>query len=236
MDFIKTALAAAVLFALAGCATYPYQSAFDACDAEAGACYRYCEEAGLGVGEYAACHADCETGANRCFANAYDRYSYGAASGAYYSPSWPWYGRYGAWGPSRGYYFDFSYWGGSGRYYDPYYDNRHRHGRRPRHGDRNRDGYRDRDRNRDRDRGRGDRPRGGVVDPPPGSPAADNPRRPRPAPGGQPRGRTPTTQPPQSSPPPSSSPPTAAPRQQPRSTPRNQRQQRNERRRKPEDF
>ena len=92
MDFIKTALAAAVLFALAGCATYPYQSAFDACDAEAGACYRYCEEAGLGVGEYASCHADCETGANRCFANAYDRYSYGAASGAYYSPSWPWSG------------------------------------------------------------------------------------------------------------------------------------------------
>lgn len=120
MNIVKAAVAPAFML-LAGCITYPYQSAFDACDAEAGACYRYCEDVAADDRDYAACHADCEFGANQCFADAYDRYSYGgsAYSGAYYQPSWPWYGRYGAWGPSNGYYFDFSYWGGSSRYDRP---------------------------------------------------------------------------------------------------------------------
>ena len=135
MNIIKLALAPGFLL-LAGCVTYPYQTAFDTCDAEAGACYRYCEEVAYTDGEYAACHADCEVGANACFANAYERYSYSAYDDPYYSsPSWPWYGRYGAWGPSRGYYFDYSYRSGSGRYGYPRDRNRHR----GRNGDRNRD-------------------------------------------------------------------------------------------------
>ncbi|MFC2953522.1 hypothetical protein ACFOOP_16410 [Marinicaulis aureus] len=187
MKFIKIALASAALFLVAGCVTYPYQSAFDTCDAEAGACYRYCEEVSYSDRDYASCHADCEVGANRCFAESYDRYSY---SGASYAPSWPWYGRYGAWGPSSGYYFDFSYWSGSGRYYDPYYQDRHRY-----NGRRGRDRDRDYPRGRDRD-GKDGKPGGGAYAPPSGSPAAQNPNRPRQPPNGKPRGpgETPYTQ------------------------------------------
>lgn len=212
--------ATAVLLLLSGCVTYPYQTAFDACDAEAGACYRYCEEAALSDGEYAACHSDCEVGANRCFAGAYDRYSYSSAySGSYYAPSWPWYGRYGAWGPSSGYYFDFTYWGGSSRYYDPYYRNRHQHDRR-RYGDRDRGRDHDRRGQGDKGRDKGDKSKGGgAYAPAPGSPAANNPRRPRQLPqgqGGRPAPAQPT--PPKAAPTPSapaqSSPPAVAPRQQ----------------------
>lgn len=135
MNFIKAVMAPAFLM-LAGCVTYPYESAFNACDDEAGACYQYCADVSDSEAEGAACRADCEVGANQCFADAYDRYDYNRSAyrGAYYEPSWPWYGRYGAWGPRRGYYFDFTYWGGSGRYYPPRY--RHRYGgrRHPRGG------------------------------------------------------------------------------------------------------
>lgn len=206
MKIIKAALLGAfgtfgALF-LSGCVTtYPYQTAFDACDAEAGACYRYCEEAGLSEGEYASCHADCEVGANRCFADAYDRYSYNrsAYGGSYYAPSWPWYGRYGAWGPSSGYYFGFSYSSGYSNYRHPYYGDRYYYG--------------DRDRRKKKDRRRKDGDRGGAYAPPPGSPAANNPNRPRQMPKN--RGVTPTPSAPvQSAPTQSTPPPAAAPRQQ----------------------
>ncbi|MEO1136039.1 MAG: hypothetical protein AAFW68_05420, partial [Pseudomonadota bacterium] len=89
----------------------------------------------------AACRADCEAGANQCFAAAYDSYSYAGSAysrSAYYQPSWPWYGRYGAWGPQRGYYFDFTYWGRSGGYYPPRNRHRYRSGRDRHRGDRDR--------------------------------------------------------------------------------------------------
>ncbi len=208
MKVIKAALLGAIgvfgaLF-LSGCVTtYPYQTAFDACDVEAGACYRYCEESGLSEGEYASCHADCEVGANRCFADAYDRYSYNrsAYNGSYYAPSWPWYGRYGAWGPSSGYYFGFNYSSGYGNYRRPYY------------GDRYYDGGHGYDRRRKKDRRRKDGDGGGAYAPPPGSPAANNPNRPRQMPNN--RGATPAPRAPvQSAPTQSTPPPAAAPRQQ----------------------
>jgi hypothetical protein len=106
---------------LTGCITYPYQTAFDSCDAEAGACYRYCEDVAASDYELGACHNECDNDANQCFASAYDSYSYdgSAYGGAYSQPSWPWYGRYGAWGPGSGFYFDFSYYGGSHGYDRP---------------------------------------------------------------------------------------------------------------------
>ena len=168
MKLFRILLAPALLM-LAGCVTtYPYETAFSSCDAEAGACYRYCEEGTGGNPAYTSCHAECEAAANQCFASAYDRTSYaGSSYGSYYSsPGWPWYGQYGAWGPSSGYYFGFSYWGGDNyrpsrrhRYYDPYYANKRKHRGRDRHdryrGDdhgkgRDRHHGKDRDRNRDR--------------------------------------------------------------------------------------
>ncbi len=160
MTFFKAAFAPAFLM-LAGCVTYPYQTAFDACDAEAGACYRYCEEVAGDERDYSACHAECEVGANQCFASAYDRYSYNSSAygGSYYAPSWPWYGRYGAWGPTNGYYFDFSYRSGGG-YYPPHRRERYDRHRGDRHrGDNHRDGHRDRGDHGGRDHGDGDRKR-----------------------------------------------------------------------------
>lgn len=113
-------LAAAAFLLLSGCVTYPYQSAFAVCDNDAAACYRYCEQFSAYPGDYGACHADCEAEANSCFAEAYDAYSY--SSGSVYASSsygWPWYGRYGYWGPSSGYYFDFTYFERYPRYSQP---------------------------------------------------------------------------------------------------------------------
>lgn len=167
MNFVKAAIAPALLV-LAGCVTSPYQTAFTTCDDEAGACYRYCAEISESDEDGAACRADCEAGANQCFADAYDRYSYAGStysrSSAYYQPSWPWYGRYGAWGPRRGYYFDFTYWGRSSGYYPP----RHRRGDRHRYRS-DRDGRRG-----DRNRPRGPRYSDGDNA---GSPSAEPPTR-----------------------------------------------------------
>ncbi len=113
--------AAAVSFLLlSGCVTYPYQSAFAVCDNEAGACYQYCEQFAGYPEDYGACHRDCEEGTDRCFADAYDTYAY--STGVYTSSSygaWPWYGRYGNWGPQRGYYFDFTYFDRYPQYRQP---------------------------------------------------------------------------------------------------------------------
>lgn len=204
MKFSKAVFAPAFLM-LAGCATYPYQTAFDACDYQAGACYRYCEDVAADPREYAACHQDCDARANQCFADAYDSYSYASSTyaGAYYAPSWPWYGRYSAWGPSSGYYFDFTYWS-SGRYSRPRYRDRYDYDRRDRrHGyDRRKDdhhgrsdgGGRDHDR-RDRHKGDRNRPRGaqGRAGAPPQ--AAPQQRPPRPT-GAQPGGAKPQAAPP----------------------------------------
>ncbi len=235
-------------FALAGCVTYPYQSAFDSCDEQAGACYRYCEDVAGNASAYSACHADCDATANQCFASAYDSYAYSSSysSTTYYGSSWPWYGRYGAWGPSSGYYFDFTYWGGY-RDYDRRHKRRYDYDRRRdydrdrsrRHRDRDYDGDRryDRDRSRDgsRDRGRDrDRSDRGGARPPQATPG-DNPNRrltprqrryqdTRPQPQGRTRssGAAPrqATPPPASSPAPSSPPQSAPPaRTQPSSPP-----------------
>lgn len=200
---------------LSGCYTYPYQSAFDLCDNEAGACYRYCEQFAGYPADYSACHADCEYDANRCFAGAYDRYAYSSAYDPIYD-SWPWYGRYGRWGgPQYGYYFNFTYFDGYPRYSRGYPDYRYRDRPwRDRHGDR--DGRR---------RGDGDRGgrRGGD-----GHDGADRPRRPHPDNGGSrpPRnngGGDNVAPPPRATPP--SPPPTASPppAQPPRTTPPPQR-------------
>lgn len=117
----RTALGAS-LFLLAGCVTaYPYQTAFETCDGQAGSCYQYCEQFSDQPAEYDACHADCEATANQCFANAYDGYHYAGPRYGYGGyDSWPWNGRYGYWRPDYGYYFNFGYYGGH-HYGSPYY-------------------------------------------------------------------------------------------------------------------
>ncbi len=124
-----------VLLVAAGCVSYPYETAFSACDAEAGACYRYCEEF-EGSPDYGTCHADCDAGANQCFAGAYNAYEYsGASYGARYSglrPPPPWYGNYGAWYPNSGYVFSFSYFDNYGYGYNRPYRGRNRAYRRDR--------------------------------------------------------------------------------------------------------
>lgn len=126
----KAPAGAATVLLLAGCTTYyPYETAFNVCDDQVGACYRYCEQYEDIPGDYAACHSDCEAEANQCFANAYRRNTYAYSSYGYspYDP-WPWYGRYGYWYPSSGFVFSFDYYnryGYRGRYYD-YYNHRRR--------------------------------------------------------------------------------------------------------------
>jgi hypothetical protein len=246
MNLIKAALAP-VLLLVASCVTYPYESAFSGCDNQAGNCYRYCEDVASNEGSYRACHADCEYAADQCFADVYGRYSYAGSSygGSYYSsPSWPWYGRYGAWGPSNGYYFDFSYWSGTGWYRPPYYYDYYSYydydRRKPRGGGKGRG--RDRDRGKDRDRdgnwdrdgdrgGDGDRGRDRNRSEPYGAPqrprdSGDNAGTPRPRqmPSGQPprnqgagNGNQGSPQPRMTprTPPRSSPPPSAAPQASP---------------------
>lgn len=155
--------AASILF-VSGCVAYPYETAFDACDSQAGACYRYCEQFADIPEDFAACHADCEAQANACFAAAYDDYRYAQSSYGYsggYS-SWPWYGRYGHWYPDRGFFFSYGYAGGYG-YNRPHYY------RRRRHNDHNayRGGYRDRDYDQSGDAPQP--PQDGAATPPPPS-------------------------------------------------------------------
>jgi len=134
-------MGAAVLLA-AGCVSYPYETAFSTCDAEAGACYRYCEDF-EGTEDYALCHRDCEADANQCFATAYGPYGPGTGYSTAYPAYGPttWYGRYGSWYPNTGYVFSFSYFDHGYGYYpgrrygrrhgyrDPYYRDRHRNRR-----------------------------------------------------------------------------------------------------------
>ncbi|WP_425409091.1 hypothetical protein [Hyphococcus sp.] len=94
---------------LSGCVTYPYQTAFAACDNEAGACYQYCEQFATNALDYGACHADCEAEVDRCFAQADYDYGYSSTYVTSGYSSGPWYGRYGRWAPRQGYYFDFTY-------------------------------------------------------------------------------------------------------------------------------
>lgn len=105
--FLRLAATAGLLF-VASCQTYPYASSFSACDSGAGACYRACEAYADDGDGYAACHADCEYEADRCFANAYEPYRY---AGSPYGPTYvsPWYGSYGAWYPQAGYTISLGY-------------------------------------------------------------------------------------------------------------------------------
>lgn len=115
-SLLRAGLAAAGLMLLAGCVTYPYETGFASCDAQAGACYQDCEVYAGETG-YGACHASCEARANQCFATAYGPYRSSSYYGGY---AWPWYGDYGVWGPQTGFIFSFNYGG-----YDRYRYNRH---------------------------------------------------------------------------------------------------------------
>ena len=66
---MRISVIAGALMFVGGCATYPYETAFEACDDEAGACYRFCEEEPDEQGA-AQCRSDCEERANLCFADA----------------------------------------------------------------------------------------------------------------------------------------------------------------------
>lgn len=180
--------AVVVLMLLSGCVTYPYQTAFTTCDDAAGACYRYCEQFAGDALDYSACHADCDAEADRCFANAYDRYNYSSAYASTGYSSWPWYGRYGRWGPRQGYYFDFTYFERYPRYRDRYPRYRDRRGR---HGDRG--GRRRGDDDGGRRPRRGNPSGGDNTAPPPSAPP--------------PRSTPPRTSPPPSTPPRSTPPP-----------------------------
>lgn len=177
---------AAMLLAT-GCVTYPYETAFSGCDAEAGVCYQYCEEFN-GTEDYSACHADCEYNANQCFAGAYNSYQYsGVGYGTRYSglqPS-PWFGQYGAWYPNSGYVFSFNYFGNGYGYGPNRYRGRHY-------------GYQG-DRRRHRGN-RGNQGGGQNANPPPAAaprprpaPPAANPPPPRTAPPATKQRRTPRT-------------------------------------------
>lgn len=97
---------------LSSCVTYPYDTAFNACEREANDCYRLCEEI-PDEGGYVACQAHCDRDIDRCFDTAYAPYSgygYGGYGGGGYGYGSPWYGRYGSWYPNNGYYMSFNYY------------------------------------------------------------------------------------------------------------------------------
>jgi hypothetical protein len=95
---------------LSSCVTTPYETAFNACEAEADRCYRICEDIPDERG-YIQCQSHCDSTANRCFDQArlayqtqyygYGNLGYGPGFGA------PWYGRYGSWYPSYGFFYDY---------------------------------------------------------------------------------------------------------------------------------
>ncbi len=199
---------------LSSCVTTPYETAFNACEAEADRCYAICENIPDERG-YVQCQSHCDSTANRCFDQAYDAYqnqNYGYGNYGYGSGyGSPWYGRYGSWYPSYGFYYDY-------RSYDRYgYRKKRPHppgygwGNRPPRGGNN---------NQPRPP-RGGSPSGG---PPSGPPPVGQPRpepdfgkrQPRrewtPPPGNPPAPVRPNfTPPPQSAPPPSLTPPPASP-------------------------
>jgi len=148
---------------LASCATYPYDTAFNSCEAEANQCYRLCEDI-PGENGYLACQRHCDADIDRCFNSAYNSYNSTYYGYGYGSPS-IWYGRYGAWYPDYGYYLSFNFYDrygyrrnrgypwGAGRYnYSP----RRYHGNRGRHHGGNHDRRHDGDRDRNHDRHRDD--------------------------------------------------------------------------------
>ena len=201
------ALIAAGAILLGGCVLYPYESAFETCDDEAGICYRFCEDAPTEASG-AACRRGCDDAANQCFDEAYSAYNYRGSSYAY---SGPWYGSYGYWRPGYGYFYSFDYYTRGHRYRDPYYDGWRRHRRDIDRRDygydrryRDDDRYRDDRRERRRDRRRRNRDRGE------GAPPATNPPPARP-----PRARPPETPPPTGVAPPRPEPRARPPRARP---------------------
>ncbi|MEM8770733.1 MAG: hypothetical protein AAGD92_03685 [Pseudomonadota bacterium] len=95
------------LFMLGGCVSY-YETAFDACDAEAGACYRACEVS-EDEEQLRRCHASCEERANICFDEVYAAQQYDRSPGYAYGPR-PYYGPYGFWRPGLGYSYSFGFY------------------------------------------------------------------------------------------------------------------------------
>lgn len=191
--FLRLAATAGLLF-VASCQTYPYASSFSACDAGAGACYRACEAYADDGDGYAACHADCEYEADRCFANAYEPYRY---AGSPYGPTYvsPWYGSYGAWYPQAGYTISLGYLSSSRYGYSrPNYRSGNRYDRGGYDHDRRRNRGRESGGNRSRSNDRSD-----ESFPTHPSPRYERPRRNQ----GQPAnpGRTQPTQPTVSPPP-----------------------------------
>lgn len=181
-------------FLLAAC-VYPYEGAYQACDAQAGACYQQCEGAPdeNGLQE---CHLICEDVANQCFDDAYGAtdYAYGGS---------PWYGSNGYYRPRYGYVYSLNYYDSYGYGYNyprsrprsHYRDGDRRHRYRDgdrRHRDHRRDRrYRDRDQRRDhgsggrdqRDRGDSD---GGQRQRPAPQPRAPRTSEPAPEPTARP--------------------------------------------------
>ena len=144
---------------LAGCVTYPYETAFSSCEREANACYRLCEEI-PDEGGYVACQSHCDRDIDRCFDTAYSPYRSGYYSG-YSSYSSPWYGRYGTWYPDSGFFLSLNFYdryGYRARRHPPKY---HRNYGGNRNGYRNNGRYDDRrgydGRRYDRRRGDNDR-------------------------------------------------------------------------------
>ena len=86
---------------LAGCETYGYQTSFLGCDNSAEACYRSCDRY-PDESDYRLCQDDCEVEINQCFSRAYDSYRYASYNTALVDP---WYGRWGVWYPTAGYFF-----------------------------------------------------------------------------------------------------------------------------------
>ena len=90
---------------LSGCVTTDYAGGdryarlYDACDAQAGACYRSCDEFSSSS-DRALCQDDCSLDADRCFA---DLNSLIRTESLYELTRDNFYGRYGAWYPGRGY-------------------------------------------------------------------------------------------------------------------------------------
>ena len=193
MMIMKMGPLAVMVLLLSGC-VYPYETAFQTCDNDAGACYRYCEDT-AGEEEITACRSSCETEANICCDQAYGAQEYNGS--AYASPG-PWYGSFGYWRPTYGYAFSldyYSYGGRRGNFRDPYYGSSRGRGRQGfRDGRDRRDGRRD-DRRGNRDGGprgdaagdgrgqdgaRGRGPDGRRATPPSGTPRQSRPPRARP--------------------------------------------------------
>lgn len=138
MGIARLSAPAAAAVLLAACVSNPYEAGFARCDQQAGACYQSCYELSETPDPYAACQARCEASINQCFASVYDAEEIRQSRTFAYRPA-PWYGRYGYWHPSQGYFFGYNYsgdrryaprYGGGYRYDDWYYYNQPYHHRR----------------------------------------------------------------------------------------------------------